>query len=156
MTLDQHPAPPHRRWTPAQLFALVFGVVYLAVAVGGFAVNGGLHDFAGMHMGEKLLVFAVNPLHDVIHLVLALGWLAAVPRHRTARLADLVIGVVLGLVTVLGFVGGMGVLGMSGIADPDNFLHLATATLALYFGSVAAERAPTADDVVLEGTAAPR
>ena len=29
-------------------------------------------------------------------------------------------------------------LGMSGFADPDNFLHLATATLALYFGSVAA------------------
>jgi hypothetical protein len=27
---------------------------------------------------------------------------------------------------------------MLGIADPDNFLHVATATLALYFGSVAA------------------
>jgi hypothetical protein len=32
----------------------------------------------------------------------------------------------------------MGMLGMDGIADPDNFLHLATATLSLYFGSVAA------------------
>ena len=29
-------------------------------------------------------------------------------------------------------------LGMSALGDPDNFLHLATATLALYFGSVAA------------------
>ena len=29
-------------------------------------------------------------------------------------------------------------LGMAGMGDPDNFLHLATATLALYFGSVAA------------------
>jgi hypothetical protein len=53
-------------------------------------------------------------------------------------MANLVIGVVLGLVTVLGFFGGMGMLGMSGLADPDNFLHLITATLALYFGSVAA------------------
>ena len=44
----------------------------------------------------------------------------------------------LGLVTVLGFVDGMGMLGMSGLGDPDNFLHLATATLSLYFGSVAA------------------
>jgi hypothetical protein len=62
--------------------------------------------------------------------------------------ANLAIGVVLGLVTVLGFAGGTGLLGMSGFADPDNFLHLATATLALYFGSVAAgtpgERAATA------------
>jgi len=59
---------------------------------------------------------------------------------------NLAIGVVLGLVTVLGLFGGMGVLGMSGLADPDNFLHLATATLALYFGSLAAgtpvERVP--------------
>jgi hypothetical protein len=138
VTLDQ-PARSARQWTPAQLFALAFGLVYLVVAAGGFAVNGGLHDFAGMHHGEKLLLFAVNPLHDVIHLVLALGWLAAVPRHSTARLANVVIGVVLGLVTVLGFVGGMGALGMVGLADPDNFLHLATATLALYFGSLGAE-----------------
>jgi hypothetical protein len=84
------------------------------------------------------VIFAVNPLHNTIHLVLAIVWLAAAPRHRTARMANLALGVVLGLVTVLGFVGGMGMLGMSGLADPDNFLHLITATLALYFGSVAA------------------
>jgi hypothetical protein len=123
-------------WTPAQRFALVFGVVYLAVSVAGFAVTG-FSDFAGMHHA-KLLVFAVNPLHNVIHLAIALAWLASVASHRAARAANLVIGVVLGLVTVLGFVNGMGMLGMSGLADPDNFLHLATATLALYFGSVAA------------------
>jgi hypothetical protein len=125
-----------RAWTPAQRFAAVFGVVYLLVAVAGFSITG-VHDFAGEHH-HTLLIFAVNPLHNVIHLVLAVGWLAAAPRHRTARPANLVLGVVLGLVTVLGFVGGMGMLGMSGLADPDNFLHLATATLSLYFGSVAA------------------
>jgi hypothetical protein len=125
-----------RAWTPAQRFAAVFGVVYLVVALAGFAVTG-VHDFAGMHH-ETLVVFAVNPLHNVIHLVLAAVWLAAVARHRTARAANLALGVVLGLVTVLGFVDGMGMLGMSGLADPDNFLHLATATLALYYGSVAA------------------
>ena len=65
----------------------------------------GVSDFAGEHH-HTLLIFAVNPLHNVIHLVLGIAWLAAAPRHRTARLANLVIGVVLGLVTVLGFVGG--------------------------------------------------
>ena len=125
-----------RAWTPAQRFAAVFGAVYLLVALAGFALTG-VSDFAGHHH-HTLLIFAVNPLHNVVHLVLALVWLAAAPRHRTARLANLALGVVLGLVTVLGFVGVTSMLGMAGFADPDNFLHLATATLALYFGSVAA------------------
>lgn len=133
---------PSAPWTPAQRFALGFGVLYLLVGVAGFAVTG-VHPFAGMHH-HTLLVFAVNPLHNVVHVVLAAAWLAAAPRPRAARLVNLVLGGVLGLVTVLGFVGVMGMLGMSGLADPDNFLHLATATLALYFGS-AAERAGTAD-----------
>jgi hypothetical protein len=123
-------------WTAAQRFAGVFGVLYLIVAIAGFALTG----FAGFGEGHEhtLVIFAVNPLHNYIHLALAIGWLAAAPRHSAARLANLVFGVVLGLVTVLGFFGGMGMLGMSGLADPDNFLHLITASLALYFGSVAA------------------
>jgi hypothetical protein len=134
-----------RSWSPAQRFAAAFGLVYLAVGIAGLAVTG-VQDFAG-HDHHTLLIFAVNPLHNVVHLVLAVVWLAAVPRHSTARAANLALGVVLGLVTVLGFVDGMGMLGMSGLADPDNFLHLATATLALYFGSVAAG-APAQRDAV--------
>jgi hypothetical protein len=132
------PTAPTRTasWTPAQRFAAVFGAVYLVVALAGFALTG----FTGFGEGHehRLVIFSVNPLHNYIHLVLAIGWLACAPRHATARLANLAIGVVLGLVTVLGFFGGMGMLGMSGLADPDNFLHLITASLALYFGSVAA------------------
>jgi hypothetical protein len=136
--VQQHPASTRfGRWTPAQKFAAGFGAVYLLVGVAGFAVTG-FADFAGMDH-HKLVIFSVNPLHNVIHLALGLAWLAAAPRHRAARAANLAVGGVLGLVTVLGFVGGMGMLGMSGLADPDNFLHLATATLALYFGSAAAE-----------------
>jgi len=131
------PAPTTtRRWSPAQRFAAVFGSVYLVVGIAGFALTG-VDDFAG-HDHHTLLVFAVNPLHNVVHLVLAAAWLAGCLRHRSARLVNLALGVVLGLVTVLGLVGGLGWLGMSGLADPDNFLHLATATLALYFGSLAA------------------
>jgi len=130
-------------WTPAQKFAGVFGAVYLVVAVAGFALTG----FTGFGEGHEhtLVIFAVNPLHNYIHLLLAAGWLAAAPRHSTARLANVAIGVVLGLVTVLGLFGVLGMLGMSGMADPDNFLHLATASLALYFGSLGAVT-PDRDD----------
>lgn len=139
MTTTQ-PAPAATttsRWTPAQRFAFLFGAVYFAVGVAGFAVTG-TTDFAGHQHHHTLLIFSVNPLHNVVHVVLGLAWLAGSARHRTARVVNLALGVVLGLVTLLGFTGGMGLLGMSGLADPDNFLHLATATLALYFGSVAA------------------
>ena len=138
MTSPQPPAvaAPGRTWTPAQRFAVVFGAVYLLVGAAGFVVTQG-HDFSGMDHGT-LLIFAVNPLHNIIHLAIGIAWLVCAPRHRAARAANLLIGVVLGLVTVLGFVDGMGMLGMSGLGDPDNFLHLATATLSLYFGSVAA------------------
>jgi hypothetical protein len=137
-----------RSWSPAQRFAVLFGAVYLVVALAGFALTG-FSDFAGHH-SHTLLIFAVNPLHNTIHLVLAVAWLAAAPRHGTARVANLAIGVVLGLVTVLGFFEGLGMLGMSGLADPDNFLHLTTATLALYFGSVAAG---TSDESTSDATA---
>ena len=123
-------------WTPAQKFAGVFGTVYLIVAIAGFALTGPT-GFGEGH-DHTLVIFAVNPLHNYIHLVLAVGWLAAAPRHGTARVANLAIGVVLGLVTVLGIFGALGMLGMAGMADPDNFLHLATASLALYFGSLGA------------------
>lgn len=137
-TTQPAPAPARTaRWTPAQRFAFLFGLVYFAVGVAGFPVTG-TADFAGHQHQHTLLIFSVNPLHNVVHIVLGLAWLAGSARHRTARLVDLALGVVLGLVTLLGFAGGMGLLGMSGLADPDNFLHLATATLALYFGSVAA------------------
>jgi Domain of unknown function (DUF4383) len=144
MTSSMSPvAAALRAWTPAQRFAALFGAVYLVVGIAGFAVTG-VHDFAGMDH-DTLLIFSVNPLHNVVHMLLAVVWLAAAPRHRTARAADLAMGVVLGLVTVLGFVDGMGVLGMAGLADPDNFLHLATATLSLYYGSVAAGPAVAGD-----------
>jgi hypothetical protein len=123
---------------------LLFGIVYLLVGAVGFAVTG-VHGFAGMHH-QKLLIFAVNPLHNVVHLALALVWLASVARHRAARAANITVGVLFGLVTVLGFFGGLGMLGMSGLADPDNFLHLATATLSLYFGTAAAESGRGADE----------
>src|SRR3954468_684639 len=132
------PTAPTRTasWTPAQRFAAVFGAVYLVVAAAGFALTG----FTGFGEGHEhtLVIFAVNPLHNYIHLVVAVGWLPAAPRHGTARLANLVIGVVLGLVTVLGLFGVLDVLGMSGMADPDNFLHLAAAWLALSSGSLGA------------------
>ena len=135
-------AVDRRTWTAAQRFALVFGLGYGAVAVAGFAKTG-IHGFAA-HDHATLVVFAVNPLHNVIHAVLATAALIGASRAGWARVVDVALGVALGLVTVVGLLGWLGMLGMSGLADPDNFLHLSTAALALYFGSATSD--PTVDE----------
>jgi hypothetical protein len=69
-------------------------------------------------------------------------WLVGSRTKRGACLANIGIGAVLGLVTILGFANMLSFLGINGLADPDNFLHLVTASMALYFGSAGAEANP--------------
>jgi hypothetical protein len=137
--------------TPARGFAAVAGVVYLLVGVAGFALTG-LHDFAGPSHAT-LVIFAVTPLHNTIHLAIGTAWVVAAARgDRAAKAVDLVNGGVLGLVTVLGlFTSALGMLGMHSLGDPDNFLHLATSTLSLYFGSAGAAAAKREDLLATRG-----
>jgi hypothetical protein len=128
--------------SPAGIFAFTFGAVYLAAGVAGFAVTG-FHGFASMEGPRLLGLFMVNPLHNVVHLTIAAIWLLAASRHTAARVANLAIGTALGLVTVLGFAHVLMFLGIHSLGDPDNFLHLMSATLALYFGSIGADRLTT-------------
>lgn len=123
--------------TPAQLFALVFGIVYLAVGLVGFAVTG-FDSFAGKTFDEELVIFALNPLHNIVHIGLGAVWIGAAAKHATAKSANMLLGVVLLLVFALGMAGVLEFLAIKDAGAADNYLHLATAALALYFGSVGA------------------
>jgi hypothetical protein len=123
--------------TPAQVFALVFGIVYLAVGILGFAVTG-FDGFAAENLGEKLILFPVNPLHNVVHLLLGAVWLGASRTHAAAKGVNVIIGVAYLLVFVLGMVGALKWLAIEGASSADNYLHLATAALAIYFGTAGA------------------
>jgi hypothetical protein len=126
--------------SPAQVFALVFGIIYLAVGVIGFAVTG-FDQFAGRTFAEKLVLFPVNPLHNIVHIALGAVWLGASRTHAVAKTINVVLGVVLLLVFLLGMVGTLKWLAIEGAASADNYLHLATAALSLYFGSAGAAAA---------------
>jgi hypothetical protein len=128
--------------TPASTFAVVFGLTYLVAGVAGFALTG-FSGFTAMDGPRLLGLFMVNPMHNVVHLALAAVWLVAARWHHAARIANVAIGAVLGLVTFLGFAHTLTFIGIHSLADPDNFLHLASATLALYYGTVGAERLTT-------------
>ena len=119
------------------MFALVFGVVYLVMGIVGFAVTG-FDDFAGAIFDEKLIVFALNPLHNVVHLLLGAVWIGASRTHDAAKGINLLFGIVLLVVFILGMVGALEWLAIEGAESADNYLHLATAVLAIYFGSAGA------------------
>ena len=124
--------------TPAQTFALVFGAVYLLVGLGGFVVTG-FDNFAGKTYDDVFILFPVNPLHNIVHIGVGALWLGSAAKHASAKSVNMLIGVVYALVVVLGFAGVLKFLAIENASSADNFLHIVSAALALYFGSGGAE-----------------
>jgi hypothetical protein len=125
---------------PVQRFAQVFGAVYVLVGLLGFAFTG-FSDFAGTS-DDKLLIFGVNPLHNLVHLGVGALWLASSRSEAAARATSTLIGAVYLLVGVVGlFLDADSGLNLLNLNQPDNALHLASAALGLWFGLA---RRPTA------------
>jgi hypothetical protein len=119
--------------SPNRLLGAVFGVVYLLVGLAGFAVTGGV-DFAGTD-GKPLIVFEVNPLHNIVHLLVgALLLFGALRGVGPAKSVNTLVG---GVYLVVGLVGlfildsSANILALNGA---DNVLHLASAILLLGVG----------------------
>ena len=118
--------------TPGQLFALVFGAIYILVGILGF-IDPLVND------QDKLLgLFGVNGLHNVAHLAIGALLLFGSRAPDTARMVNLVVGVVYLLLGILGIFGTLiqegDALDLNNNAA-DTALHFATAALALYFGT---------------------
>jgi hypothetical protein len=129
--------PTQRSQTPAQIFALAFGVVYLFIGLLGFAITG-FDNFAGSVFDEKLVIFPVNPLQNIVHILIGGLWLGASSRHETAKSVNTLIGIAYAVVAALGFAGVLKFLAIAGAGSADNWLHLVTAVVSLYFGTAGA------------------
>ena len=118
--------------TPAQLFALVFGVVYLLIGILGFIIADDNDKIFG--------VFQVNALHNIAHLAIGAILLFASGKHALAKQANLWVGIVYGVLAILGLANILidAPDGLLDANDADDFLHLATAVLAIYFGTAGA------------------
>jgi hypothetical protein len=124
--------------TPGQLFALVIGAVYLLVGIVGFFFAS---EFTKGAVDDELLIFRLNHLHNIIHVVLGAGWLVSSRTAAAAKSVNLLFGVVLLVVALLGFTAidlVHTLLNITESSDPDNFLHLVTGALAIYFGTAGA------------------
>jgi len=113
-----------------QILALVFGAVYLLVGIVGFFVTG-FDNFADNSQHEMLLFFMINPLHNIVHVVIGLAGLLLARTLAGAR----TYGWLLAVGYAAAFVYGLIAVGESwdvlNINPADNVLHILTAVVGL-------------------------
>ncbi|MEX2620161.1 MAG: DUF4383 domain-containing protein [Egibacteraceae bacterium] len=110
-----------------QIFGYAFGAVYLLVGLVGFLVTGGV-GLAAPDGALLLGIFEVNPVHNVVHLLIGAAFVAgAVGGTATARMVNTAVGAAYVAVGVFGVAVPA--------ASPVNFLALNVADHVLHFGT---------------------
>jgi len=125
--------------SPNRIVATIFGAIYLLVGLLGFAVTGGV-GFLATEGGLLLGIFAVNPLHNVAHLLIGAALLVAgLANVRAAKTVNTVVGAAYLLLGVAGFFLVGTAANILALNVPDHFLHLGSAVVLLAIG-VGADR----------------
>lgn len=122
-------------------FALIFGIVFLAVGILGF-VPGLVHPPGGAHevnvtqnYGDLLGLFPVNVLHNIVHILFGLWGLAAYRSLSGARTYARSVAVIYAVLTVMGFIPALNTtFGFIPLYGNDIWLHALLAAVAAYFG----------------------
>ena len=124
---------------PSQLLAWAIGAIYTLVGILGFLVTG-LEDFAA-ETDKTLLGFELNPLHNLVHLVIGLAGLALWRRLDSARLYGWLLAAGYGATFVYGLLAvGNRDINFLSINDADNGLHLVSAIAGLAIALWPAQR----------------
>lgn len=138
----------------ARNFALVIGIVYLAVGVLGFipalispppgdAPGVGITSFHGYLFG----LFPINLMHNLVHLAIGAWGVAAARSGTGARAYAQALAIIFAVLAVMGLIPGLNtVFGIVPIHGHDVWLHAGTAIIAAYFGWFAAGRTETTTD----------
>ena len=122
------------RSSPNRLVATVFGAVYVVVGLLGFAVTGGV-GFLATDGGLLLGIFAVNPLHNIAHLLIGGALLVAgLSGVRAAKTVNVIVGAAYLLLGIAGFFLVGTSANILALNVPDHFLHLGSAIVLLGVG----------------------
>jgi Domain of unknown function (DUF4383) len=128
------PGAGKRGWP--QLLALVFGVVYLLIGIVGFFLTG-FGDFFGnahgMTMGhdETLLGFMINPMHNLVHVLIGAAGIALSRTLAGARTYGWLLTAGYGAAFVYGLFAVGKDWDFLNLNWADNILHLVTAIVGL-------------------------
>lgn len=131
---------------PAQYLALAIGVIYTIVGIWGF-VQTGFDGFVEPE-GELILgLFEVNPMHNIVHLVIGLAGIALWQPLSRARIYGWLLAVGYGAVFLYGlFVANQDTqANFLALNWGDNWLHLASALAGLVIALWPADERRTDD-----------
>jgi len=130
--------------SPAQLYALVFGVVLVGAGIVGFFYSA---DFDSPGDVDAVLgILDVNGWHNVVHIVTGLLGLAVIGSYGYARTYAFGLGAVYIVVAIWGFIVGDGdqILSIVPVNTEDNVLHLLIGISGIAAGlATPAQPAPT-------------
>lgn len=115
--------------TPAQWYATIIGATLVLVGILGFLANSEFNTGNGVD-GDNLIVFEVNGIHNIVHLLSGLFLLSMAKKRATAKTAVLAFGVIYAIVTLIGLADGEDVLGLLPVNGADNALHILLTVLA--------------------------
>lgn len=109
--------------------AVLFGIVFLVIGVLGFV--------PGVTTDHMLLgIFHVNAAHNVVHLLSgAVALFCGMSSISASRMYFRIFGVIYGLVAVMGFMVGDGMLlGLISNNTADTWLHVGISAVSLLLG----------------------
>lgn len=137
---------------PAQVLAGLAGLLFIAAGIAGF-VRTGFGDFAG-DQHAMLLGFAINPLHNVIHLAFGVLGLLLAGSSALSRVYGWILFLAYGAVFVWGLMlaGVISTNPVIGMGNPlalnvnDNWLHLGFAVAGLLIAVLPARRKIVVDE----------
>jgi Domain of unknown function (DUF4383) len=126
-----------RRKTLPEILALVFGAVYLLIGIIGFLITG-FSDFFGnenavppAHMDDNLLGFLLNPMHNVVHILIGVAGLVLARTLAGARTYGWLLAVGYGAAFVYGLIAVGKDWDFLNLNWADNILHLVTAVVGV-------------------------
>jgi hypothetical protein len=129
----------------ARPIARVLGVVYLAAGLIGFAVTG-FHGFVTSG-GSSIIGLHLNVFHNIVHIGIGAILIVAsrLPDAPMTQGILLGVGLVYVVATIVGFLGKLPIIAVTTAGNGDNFLHLASAAVAILGGLAGARQQREAD-----------
>lgn len=123
-------------------FALISGILYLAVGLFGFIPGmvatpgaGGPDVAVDAGYGYLLSMFPVNILHNIVHLAVGIWGVLAYRSYIQSRNYSRGLAIFYGVLTVMGLLPVLNTtFGLIPIFGNDVWLHGLTALIAAYFG----------------------
>ena len=122
--------------TTVQKVAMVFGVVFLLVAILGFITAGGMDMAADPAPGSLLGMFPINLLHNIVHLLFGIWGLAASRSWSGSKTYAQTGGIIYIILAICGYVAPTG-FGFVPLGGSDIWLHAVLGVVLAYFGFTA-------------------